>query len=95
MKEIGNTLGLSESRVSQMGGRHARRIAHDGLGPAPHSRKGFFGTIQTALVSLGVFYILGLVVGEADRRIIEENAEAGFVERFGSTQKTGANEFDV
>ena len=41
----------------------------------------FFGTIQTALVSLGVFYVLGLVIGEAARRIVEENAKADLVER--------------
>ena len=45
----------------------------------------FFGTIQTALVSLGVFYVLGLVVGEAARRVVEENAKADLVERLGST----------
>jgi hypothetical protein len=33
----------------------------------------FFATMQTALVSLGVFYVLGLVLGEAARRIVEEN----------------------
>ncbi len=36
----------------------------------------FFGTIQTALVSLGAFYVLGLVMGEAARRIVEENVKA-------------------
>jgi hypothetical protein len=33
----------------------------------------FFATMQTALVSLGAFYVLGLVLGEAARRIVEEN----------------------
>jgi uncharacterized membrane protein YcjF (UPF0283 family) len=33
----------------------------------------FFATMQTALVSLGVFYVLGLLLGEAARRIVEEN----------------------
>ena len=41
----------------------------------------FYGTIQTALVALGVFYVLGLVIGEAARRIVEENAKADLVER--------------
>lgn len=36
----------------------------------------FYGTIQAALVSLGVFYVLGLVIGEAARRIVEENLRA-------------------
>jgi hypothetical protein len=49
----------------------------------------FFGTIQTALVSLGVFYVLGLVVGEAARRIVEENAKADLAERFGSAVTPG------
>ena len=86
MKEIGNTPPVFESRVSQMGGRHARRIAHDGLSPAPHSRKRFLGTMQTALVSLGVFYVLGSVVGEAARRIVEENAKASSTRRLGTTE---------
>jgi hypothetical protein len=89
MKEIGNTPPVFESRVSQMGGRHARRIAHDGLGPVPHSRKGFLDTMQTALVSLGVFYVLGLVVGEAARRIGEKNAKNDPVERFSPDHKPG------
>jgi hypothetical protein len=33
----------------------------------------FFATMQTALVSLGAFYVLGLVLGEGARRIVEEN----------------------
>jgi hypothetical protein len=33
----------------------------------------FFATMQTALVSLGAFYVLGLVLGEVARRIVEEN----------------------
>jgi hypothetical protein len=33
----------------------------------------FFATMQTALVSLGAFYVLGLVLGETARRIVEEN----------------------
>jgi len=49
----------------------------------------FFGTIQTALVSLGVFYVLGLVIGEAARRIVEENAKADLVERLGSASSPG------
>jgi hypothetical protein len=49
----------------------------------------FLGTIQTALVSLGVFYVLGLVIGEAARRIVEENAKADLVERFGSVASAG------
>jgi hypothetical protein len=36
----------------------------------------FFGTIQTALVALGTFYVLGLVVGDVARRTVEENVEA-------------------
>jgi hypothetical protein len=36
----------------------------------------FFDTIQTALVALGAFYVLGLIVGEAARRIVEENTRA-------------------
>ena len=49
----------------------------------------FFGTIQTALVSLGVFYVLGLVIGEAARRIVEESAKADLVERFSSASVPG------
>jgi hypothetical protein len=49
----------------------------------------FFGTIQTALVSLGAFYVLGLVVGEAARRMVEENARADLVERLGSATVSG------
>jgi hypothetical protein len=33
----------------------------------------FLATMQTALVSLGAFYVLGLVLGDAARRIVEEN----------------------
>jgi hypothetical protein len=33
----------------------------------------FFATMQTALVSLGAFYVLGLILGDAARRIVEEN----------------------
>jgi hypothetical protein len=36
----------------------------------------FFATMQTALVALGVFYVLGLVLGEAARRIVEENIKS-------------------
>jgi len=36
----------------------------------------FFATMQTALISLGVFYILGFVLGEAARRIVEENIKS-------------------
>src|SRR5580704_14748987 len=36
----------------------------------------FFATMQTALVSLGAFYVLGLVLGEAARRIVEENIKS-------------------
>ncbi|HXY37514.1 MAG TPA: hypothetical protein VEI07_25045 [Planctomycetaceae bacterium] len=36
----------------------------------------FFATMQTALVSLGAFYLLGLVLGEAARRIVEENVKS-------------------
>ena len=46
----------------------------------------FIGTIQTALVSLGVFYILGLVIGDAARRIVEENAKASSTRRLGTTE---------
>jgi hypothetical protein len=49
----------------------------------------FFGTIQTALVSLGAFYVLGLVVGEAARRLVEENAKADLAERLGSAAASG------
>src|SRR3984885_16293654 len=51
----------------------------------------FFATMQTALVSLGAFYVLGLVVGEAARRIVEENVKSDLAERFGSaaTPRTG------
>jgi hypothetical protein len=51
----------------------------------------FFGTIQTALVSLGVFYVLGLIVGEAARRVVEENAKADLVERLGSASTSGTS----
>jgi len=50
----------------------------------------FFGTIQTALVALGMFYILGLVVGEAARRMVEENVKADLMERLGSATVPGA-----
>jgi hypothetical protein len=36
----------------------------------------FFGTIQNALIALGAFYVLGLVIGEAARLIVEENARS-------------------
>ena len=49
----------------------------------------FFGTIQTALVSLGAFYVLGLVVGEAARRLVEENAKADLAERLSSAAASG------
>jgi hypothetical protein len=49
----------------------------------------FFGTIQTALVSLGMFYVLGLVIGEAARRIVEENAKTDLAARFGSASSPG------
>ena len=48
----------------------------DSRDPRSLGQADFFGTIQTALVSLGVFYVLGLVIGEAARRIVEENAKA-------------------
>ena len=44
---------------------------------------------QTALVSLGVFYVLGVVIGEAARHIVEENAKADLVDRFGSASSPG------
>jgi hypothetical protein len=49
----------------------------------------FFGAIQTALVALGVFYVLGLVVGEAARQMVEENAKAELAERFRSASVSG------
>jgi hypothetical protein len=36
----------------------------------------FFATMQTALVSLAACYVLGLVLGEAARRIVEENIKS-------------------
>jgi hypothetical protein len=53
------------------------------------SQADFYGTIQTALVALGVFYVLGLVIGDAARRIVEENAKADLVERFSSASVPG------
>jgi len=50
----------------------------------------FFSTIQTALVSLGTSYILGLVVGEAARRMVEESVKADLMERLGSATVPGA-----
>ena len=35
----------------------------------------FQGSLQTALISLGVFYGLGLVLGDLARRVVEENAQ--------------------
>jgi hypothetical protein len=36
----------------------------------------FLATMQTALVCLGAFYVLGLILGEAARRIVEENIKS-------------------
>ena len=44
----------------------------------------FYSTIETALVSMGAFYILGLLVGEAARRIVEENVKADLTEHLTS-----------
>jgi hypothetical protein len=44
----------------------------------------FFGTLQTALIGLGTFYVLGLVMGEAARRIVEENVKGELLQRLGS-----------
>jgi hypothetical protein len=44
----------------------------------------FFGTIQTALVALGAFYVLGLFVGETARRLVEENVKADLKRQLGS-----------
>src|SRR5580704_13552500 len=45
----------------------------------------FLATMQTALVSLGAFYVLGLVMGEAARRIIEENIKSELARQLQAT----------
>jgi len=35
----------------------------------------FYGTIQTALAALGLFFLAGLVLGELARRVIEESVD--------------------
>ncbi len=45
----------------------------------------FFATMQTALVSLGAFYVLGLVLGEAARRIVEENIKSQLARQMQAT----------
>jgi len=49
----------------------------------------FFATMQTALVSLGAFYVLGLVVGEAARRVVEENVKSQVARELQSALATG------
>ncbi len=51
----------------------------------------FSGAIQTALVTLGVFYVLGLVIGETARRIVEENVKTERTRQVGSTSGPGAS----
>jgi hypothetical protein len=50
----------------------------------------FFGTIQTALLVLGAFYVLGLVIGEAARRIVEENVQVELAREINSQAIPGA-----
>ncbi len=50
----------------------------------------FQGSLQTALVALGVFYCLGFVLGDLARRLVEENAQAEVAEHIGKmTQSQG------
>ncbi len=48
----------------------------------------FFGTIQTALIAIGAFYALGWLVGEAARRLVEENLKVDLARQFGSAAGT-------
>ena len=36
----------------------------------------FQGTLQAALLSLGAFYVVGFVLGELARRVVEESVDA-------------------
>jgi hypothetical protein len=49
----------------------------------------FFGTIQTALIALGAFYVLGFIIGEAARRIVEENARSELMRLRGAETVNG------
>ena len=35
----------------------------------------FYGTIQTALLALGLFCLVGLIIGELARRVVEESVD--------------------
>ena len=53
------------------------------------SQSDFPGTIQTALVSLGAFYLLGLAVGEAARRVVEESVKAELITHLDAAAAAG------
>lgn len=46
----------------------------------------FQGTMQTALVVLAACYLVGFVVGELARRVVEEAAELEIARLFATTQ---------
>jgi hypothetical protein len=64
-------------RVNRVATQFAKRLALISFATAAlrglFGEADFFATMQTALVSLGAFYVLGLVLGEVARRIVEEN----------------------
>ena len=67
-------------RVNRVATQFAKRLALIAFATAAlrglFCEADFFATMQTALVSLGTFYVLGLVLGEAARRIVEENIKS-------------------
>jgi hypothetical protein len=50
----------------------------------------FFGTIQTALIALGALYLLGLIVGEVARRVVEETVRADLARQAGAASAANA-----
>lgn len=48
----------------------------------------FEGTLEAALIAMGVFYVLGFVFGELARRVVEECVESEF-KRLAAAETSG------
>jgi|SRR5580692_3587483 hypothetical protein len=76
-------------RVNSVATQFAKRLALIAFATAAlrglFCETDFFATMQTALVSLGAFYVLGLVLGEAARRIVEENIKSELARQLQAT----------
>src|SRR5580704_2205891 len=80
-------------RVNLVAAQFAKRLALISFATAAlrglFCQSDFFATMQTALVSLGAFYVLGLVVGEAARRVVEESVKSQVARELQSALATG------